>query len=82
MECPCGRSSRRGATGTSSVVEERRRSSAAPQERRALQGELWELEVAWRDAEEIAEISDNLLLPEGTDDFIEEHRESAKEESA
>lgn len=52
------------------------------QERRALQGELWELEVAWRDAEEIAEISDNLLLPEGTDDFIEEHRESAKEESA
>ena len=52
------------------------------QERRALQGELWELEVAWRDAEEIAEISDNLLLPEGTDDFIEEHREGAKEESA
>ncbi len=52
------------------------------QERRVLQGELWELEVAWRDAEEIAEISDNLLLPEGTDDFIEEHRESATEESA
>ena len=52
------------------------------QERRALQGELWELEVAWREAEEIAEISDNLLLPEGTDDFIEEHRERANGESA
>jgi hypothetical protein len=33
-------------------------------ERRALQGELEELERAWRDAEEIAAISDDLLLPE------------------
>lgn len=32
-------------------------------ERRAMQGELEELERAWRDAEEIAGISDNLLVP-------------------
>ncbi|MFC1660780.1 hypothetical protein ACFL3S_04825, partial [Gemmatimonadota bacterium] len=44
------------------------------QERRALEGELKALEAAWKAAEEIAEISDNLLLPEGTDDFLEEHR--------
>ena len=35
------------------------------QERRALEGELWRLEQAWREAEEIAAISDNLLLPRG-----------------
>jgi hypothetical protein len=44
------------------------------QERRALEGELWLLERAWEEAEEIAEIADSLLLPEGTDEFIEEHR--------
>ena len=44
------------------------------QERRALQGELRVLEAAWKQAEEIAAISDNLLLPEGTDDFLDEHR--------
>jgi hypothetical protein len=33
------------------------------QERRALEGELHELEAMWREAEEIASISDNLLLP-------------------
>ena len=44
------------------------------QERKALEGELRELEVAWREAEEIAEISDNLLLPEGAHEFIEAHR--------
>jgi hypothetical protein len=32
-------------------------------ERRALEGELAELERAWKQAEEIAEISDNLLVP-------------------
>jgi hypothetical protein len=36
-------------------------------ERIALQGELAQLERAWRDAEEIAAISDNLLVPEGVD---------------
>ena len=43
------------------------------QERRALEGELWQLEQAWKEAEEIAEISDNLLLPEGTEDFVRRH---------
>jgi len=33
-------------------------------ERAALEGELGELERAWQEAEEIAGISDNLLLPE------------------
>ena len=32
-------------------------------ERRAMQGELSELERAWRDAEEIAAISDNMFVP-------------------
>ena len=36
------------------------------QERRALEGELWVLEQAWKEAEEIAAISDSLLLPAGT----------------
>jgi hypothetical protein len=36
-------------------------------ERRAMLGELEELERAWRDAEEIAFISDNLLVPESVD---------------
>jgi hypothetical protein len=44
------------------------------QERRALEGELWRLERAWEAAEEIASISDNLLLPEGTERFLEERR--------
>ena len=44
------------------------------QERRALEGELWRLERAWEEAEEIAAIADDLLLPEGTDDFLERHR--------
>ena len=35
------------------------------QERRALEGELRELEAAWRHAEEIAAIADDLLLPDG-----------------
>lgn len=45
------------------------------QERQALEGELWRLEHAWREAEEIAEISDNLLLPEGAEEFLERNRE-------
>lgn len=36
-------------------------------ERRALEGELAGLEQAWRDAEEIAAIADNLFLPTGVD---------------
>lgn len=45
------------------------------QERRALEGELWRLERAWEEAEEIAAIADDLLLPEDSRDFIERHRE-------
>jgi hypothetical protein len=45
------------------------------QERRALEGELWRLERAWEAAEEIAAISDDLLLPEGTDRFLERERQ-------
>ncbi len=44
------------------------------QERRALEGELWLLERAWKEAEEIAAISDSLLVPDGTEDFLERHR--------
>ncbi len=47
------------------------------QERRALEGELWLLERAWEEAEEVAEISDNLLLPAGAEEFLEEHRNAA-----
>lgn len=45
-------------------------------ERRALEGELWRLEQAWREAEEIAGIADDLLLPEGTSGFLDRHSES------
>jgi hypothetical protein len=44
------------------------------EERKALAGELWRLERAWEEAEEIAEISDSLLLPDGVDAFVDQHR--------
>jgi hypothetical protein len=37
-------------------------------ERRAMEGELAMLEAAWRQAEEIAAIADNLLVPKSVDD--------------
>jgi hypothetical protein len=43
-------------------------------ERRAMEGELRELEVQWRDAEEIASIADNLLLPASVEAFLRRHR--------
>ena len=43
------------------------------EERRALEGELWRLEQAWREAEEIAAIADDLLLPEGASGFVDRH---------
>jgi hypothetical protein len=46
------------------------------EERRALDGQLWRLERAWEQAEEIAAIADSLLLPEGSEEFIEKHRAS------
>jgi hypothetical protein len=39
-------------------------------ERRALEGELKLLEIAWREAEEVASISDDLLLPPGARERI------------
>ena len=42
----------------------------------ALTGELSVLEAAWREAEKIAHISDNLLVPESAEEFIERHRSS------
>ena len=47
-------------------------------ERRALEGELWRLEQAWREAEEIAAIADNLLLPRGASDFVASQRGGAE----
>ena len=43
------------------------------QERRALEGELWILEQAWKEAEEIAAIADDLLLPARTDEFFDRY---------
>jgi hypothetical protein len=43
-------------------------------ERRALEGELALLEQAWRDAEEIAKISDDMFLPPGVDEWMSQHR--------
>lgn len=48
------------------------------QERRALEGELWILEQAWKEAEEIAAISDSLLLPAGTDAFFDRYGEDER----
>jgi hypothetical protein len=46
-------------------------------ERRALEGELVLLEEAWRDAEEIAAIADDMFLPEGTTERLESLRRAA-----
>ena len=51
------------------------------QERRALDGELAQLEQAWRDAEEIARIADELLLPEAVSDWLARQRPSRIAES-
>jgi hypothetical protein len=43
-------------------------------EQRVLEGELAELEAAWREAEEIAGIADGLLVPRVAEAFVAEHR--------
>ena len=43
-------------------------------ERRALEEEIAPLEEAWRQADEIAAIADNLLTTPATDQFIREHK--------
>jgi hypothetical protein len=50
-------------------------------ERIALQGELEQLERAWREAEEIAEISDNLLVPESVTGALDKLRGKSPGES-
>ena len=46
-------------------------------ERRALEGELAELETAWRDAERVAGIADNLFLPEAITSWLRRHAPNA-----
>ena len=43
-------------------------------ERRALQGELALLEHAWKEAEEVAAIADNMFLPAFVEDWMRTHR--------
>ena len=47
-------------------------------ERRALEGELGELEQAWRDAEEIAAISDNMFVPASVQGVIDRAHDDDK----
>ena len=42
------------------------------QERRALEGELALLEAAWKEAEEVAQIADDMFLPASTSARLEE----------
>ena len=44
-------------------------------EQRVLEGELRELEEAWREAEEIAAIADKLLVPDEIEDWIKRNRQ-------
>ena len=48
-------------------------------ERRAMEGELEELERAWREAEEIAAISDDLLLPAGVQQKLDRIHQTSLE---
>jgi hypothetical protein len=47
-------------------------------ERRAMEGELAMLEAAWRDAEEVAAIADDLLLPTGVPAMLAKLRRGAR----
>jgi len=42
-------------------------------ERRALEGELADLERSWRDAEELAAIADNMFLPDAVTQWMQKH---------
>lgn len=50
----------------------------AEEERRAMEGELQELEQRWRDADEVARISDGLLLPEAMEGRLSSMRNGHK----
>jgi hypothetical protein len=43
-------------------------------ERRALEGELAELADAWREADRVATISDNMFLPDAITSWLKQHR--------
>ena len=43
-------------------------------ERRALEGELKALEIAWKEADEVAAISDNLFVPTFIQEAIDRFR--------
>lgn len=43
-------------------------------ERIAMAGELALLELAWKEAEEVAAIADSLLVPDYVEDFLQQHR--------
>ena len=43
-------------------------------ERRALEGELDLLEQAWKEAEEVAAIADNMFLPAFVEDWMAKRR--------
>jgi len=45
-------------------------------ERRAMDGELKELELRWRDADAIAKIADEMFLPSGVDESFDERRQN------
>ena len=47
-------------------------------EREAMEGELAKLEAAWQEAEEIANIADNLLVSVEMEQFIEEEKEKGR----
>jgi hypothetical protein len=49
-------------------------------ERRAMEGELDTLEAAWRQAEEIAAIADDLLVPGEVEEFVEVEKHRAGQE--
>jgi hypothetical protein len=51
------------------------------QERKALEGELVELRAAWRNAEEMAQISDSLLIPEEVEDRVASLKDVEGEEN-
>jgi hypothetical protein len=50
------------------------------QERRALEGELAILEAAWREAEQVAKIADDMFLPENTEARLGELRKNRASE--
>ena len=76
-------SASRGGTRIGDLIPERRLAIEMAlheeEERRAMEGELLALEAAWKDAEEIAAIADNLLLPQRVGSALTSLRAKAAE---